>query len=47
MNLQDVCKELEKKVNMERFSPVERIVYGMISVILFAFLGAVVALIIK
>lgn len=34
-------------VTKDRFQPVERIVYGLVSVILLAVLGALVALVIK
>ncbi len=42
-----VEKELEKYVTLDRFSPVERIVYGAVGLILTAVLVAIVALVVR
>lgn len=43
-NLKD---SINKKVDFSRFSPVEKIVYGMAGMILCGFLGALIALVFK
>jgi hypothetical protein len=42
MNLKDICNELNKKVNFERYSPVEKIVYTFTALILLGFMGVLV-----
>lgn len=44
----DIKLKLEDQyVTMDQFEPVKKIVYGMVSVILLAVIGAVVALVVK
>lgn len=38
---------LPKLVTMERFSPVEKVVYGMVGLILMSFLGAILTLVVN
>lgn len=38
---------LPKLVTMERFTPVEKVVYGMVGLILMSFLGAILALVVN
>lgn len=47
MTLKELADKFEKYVTVERFSPVEKIVYGFTSIILTAFAVAFVALIIR
>lgn len=47
MNLKELAEKFEKYVTIERFSPVEKLVYGFTGIILSAFGVALVALIIR
>lgn len=38
---------LPKLVTMERFTPVEKVVYGMVGLILMSFLGAILTLVVS
>lgn len=38
---------LPKLVTMERFTPVEKVVYGMVGLILISFLGAILTLVVN
>ena len=47
-DVSDIKSKLESEyVTQDQFEPVKRIVYGMVSVILLAVIGAVVALVIR
>lgn len=41
------ASSIPKLVTMERFSPVERVVYGMVGLVLVSFLGAIIALVVN
>lgn len=47
MNWKDVQEELKNYVTLDRFTPVEKVVYGGVGIILTAALVAIIALIIK
>jgi len=47
MNLKDVINELDNKVNLERFSPVEKLVYGFTALILTSVVISLLTLVIK
>lgn len=47
MTLKELAGQFEKYVTLERFNPVEKIVYGFTGIILTAFGVALVALILK
>lgn len=38
---------IPKLVTMERFTPVEKVVYGMVGLVLMSFLGAIIALVVN
>ena len=38
---------LKQRVSLERFSPVERLIYGMVALILVAVVGAIMALVLR
>ena len=47
MTIKELTEKFDKYVSLERFTPVERIVYGFTGIILSAFGVALVALIIR
>ncbi len=47
MTLGDVVKELDKRVTLDRFSPVEKIAYGFIGIVLTTVLVFVLSLILR
>jgi hypothetical protein len=47
MNINDIVKQLEKYVTLDRFNPVEKIVYGFTGIVLTTVMLAILALIIK
>jgi hypothetical protein len=47
MNLKEVEDKLRDYVTLDRFTPIEKIVYGGISIILASVLVAIITLIIK
>lgn len=47
-DVSDIKSKLDEQyVTLDQFEPVKKIVYGMVSVILLAVIGAIVALVIK
>jgi len=47
-SLDELKKDLEHKyVTKEAFEPVRKLVFGMVSIVLLSFIGAIVALVIK
>jgi len=47
MTLKEVCDELKEKVSLDRFSPVERIAYGLVTLIVSSVVIGLLALVIK
>jgi hypothetical protein len=47
MNIKDVAEEFKKYVTLDRFSPVEKIAYGFVTIVLTAVVVAIVALVLK
>ena len=47
MNLKDLTEQFQRYVTLDRFTPVERIVYGATGIILIGAMTAIVSLVIK
>ncbi len=47
MNLKDITEELRKVVTIDRFNPVEKIVYGFVSLILTSVVIALITLVLR